>query len=526
MRNDHNNKIFFLFLISLLFLLPSCSSTSSVASHNANTLVHATQKPLNTSTPIPQCTEKNPATETNTQITVTVKQNCILGVSNYAAGLTYSDNSLLSYADGGNGNPAAVHNVDTLINGTITYENTHIMGWGASDPWPDPTTPDPTDWSSLDQRLQHTLSVGATPVITLDEAPWWMKGALQGDGTTKLLTVADEWANIAYGSRILDNKMSDWLHLVQRIAERYMAPPYNVRYFQVWNEMKGYYNPQTNNWDFNDSPGKPDGSNALHGYTYMYNQVYTTLMNVAKSLHISTDAVKVGGPYIFMDIWRTAAEQSNPSNVGEPYGTFDQRPLDVIEYWLQHKLGAGFITIDGSLEDHNGKMLNDPMVTASIFADTVKWIRSHDPSLFPGATTLPIWFAEWFASPPPTTFNENYDDAVKSLSMIDFIKAGGGTALAWGGSGDGTSDMGYWTPTDAYGGGRSLPWYNTVKILSKDFGNGTKLYPATVSNIQQVDALASDHHILVVNKTANTISLTVNGTAQTLAPYQVSEISY
>jgi hypothetical protein len=227
-----------------------------------------------------------------------------------------------------------------------------------------------------------------------------------------------------------------------------------------------------------------------------------------------------------MDIWHTSSQISNPSKLVTAYGTFDQRPLDAIQYWLQHKVGAGFIALDGSLQDRQGKMLADPVVTASIFADIVKWIRSLDPVLFPGSTTLPVWLAEWFASPPPTDFNANYDNAVKSLTMINFIKAGGGTALSWGGSGDGTSDTGYWTPTNTSGGGQPLPWYSTVKTLSSDFGAGTKLYPAIVSNPQQVAALASDHHVLLINKTANSLSLTVNGSAQTLAPYQVSEVTF
>src|SRR5439155_23713721 len=139
---------------------------------------------------------------------------------------------------------------------------------------------------------------------------------------------------------------------------------------------------------------------------------------------------------------------------------------------------------------YSGKMLSYSVVTASIFTDTIKWIRSLDPALFPGSRTLSIWLAEWFASPPPTDFDANYDNAVKSLAMINFIKAGGQTALSWGASGDGTSDTGYWTPTDTSDGGQPYPWYCTVKALSTDFGAGMKLYPAIVSDPQQVVALA------------------------------------
>ncbi|HEX9038831.1 MAG TPA: hypothetical protein VF808_17750 [Ktedonobacterales bacterium] len=62
---------------------------------------------------------------------------------------------------------------ETLLRGAATYVNTPIMGWGLPDPWPDPTTPLPTNWSSLDARVKLAIRVGAIPVITLCEAPWW-----------------------------------------------------------------------------------------------------------------------------------------------------------------------------------------------------------------------------------------------------------------------------------------------------------------------------------------------------------------
>ena len=524
-REERFDIFFILCFLSLTLVVSACSDTippGNTATPSTKTSIVSKASP--TATPTPECLENTSgkSTDANAPISVIVNKNCTLVTSNYAAGITHIDNSLTSLG----GDPGAVNNIESLMSGTITYENTHIMSWGAVDPWPDPSTPDPTDWSSLDVRLQQAVAVGATPVLSLDEAPWWMKGQLQADGSTRVLTAADEWAPISFGARILDNKMGDWLHLVQRLAERYMVAPYNVRYFQIWNELKGYYDPITNSNDITTSPGDPSGPNARHGYTYMYNQVYMTLMKTAQELNIPTSEIQVGGPYVFMDIWRNNQPMSNPSTLITPYGTFDQRPLDMIQYWLQHKVGAGFITFDGSLEDRGGKMLADPMVTASIFADTIKWIRSLDPTLFPGSTTLPIWLSEWFASPPPDDMNADYDNAVKSLAMTDFIKAGGSVALAWGGSGDGTSDIGYWSPTAYYGGGQPHPWFSTVQILAHDFKAGTKIYPTNVSDSQQVAAMASDHHILVINKTGNSINVNVNGAAQTLAPYQVVEVNY
>ncbi|GHO46910.1 hypothetical protein [Ktedonospora formicarum] len=456
---------------------------------------------------------------------ITIDTSCS-GISQLALGVTHVDDSLVYPS--GNNDLAAIENVKSMLKNGMSFQNTHIMSWGLPDPWPNPVDPDPTDWSALDSRLKLSVDAGNTPVISLDEAPWWMKGRPIAGGKTEVLTESQEWDSIAYGTRILDNKMGDWLHLVQRVAERYMVPPYNVRYFQVWNELKGYYNPGADKYDFTVSPGNPNAISARHGYTYMYNQVYNTLIKVAQSKGIPPESVKIGGPYVFMDVW-TAKDQSNPSIVTKPYGTFDQRSLDVVRYWLQHKAGAGFITVDSSIENREeretGALVADPFVAAAKFADIVRWVRSLDPNLYPGSTTLPVWLSEWFAYPRNQIVDANFDNALKACTMIEFLKVGGAVALAWGGSGDGSTDLGLWTDTYV-GGGQPQPWYFSAKALKDDFAPGVKLYNTTVSAPAKVEALASDQHIMLVNKTATKITVKVQQKEVELTPYQVKVIDY
>ncbi|HEU5383123.1 MAG TPA: hypothetical protein VFV38_47590, partial [Ktedonobacteraceae bacterium] len=407
--------------------------------------------------------------------------------SQFSPGFSYVDTSL-DYP-GSNNDPGAVGKARALLKGLGHYVNTSIMGWGVDDPWPDPTQSEPTNWSSLDKRMQLILTTGSVPVITLAEAPWWMKGQLQSDGKTRLLRRADEWTDLAYSSRVLDNKMGAWLHLVQRVAERYMVPPYNVRYFQVWNELKGYYDPQTNAYDYSTNPGNPGAPVAQHGYTYMYNHVYERLTQVAESLHIAPASIKVGGPYIVMDTWSSRA-QSNPSTFSRAYGTYDQRTLDVVQYWLQHKVGAGFITLDGGNRNEDNRNVADPFIAAEKFADVTSWIKTLDNNLYPGARTLPIWWAEWYASPYATPSDVQYDDAVKTYAIMKLIEAGGAVALSWGSPGNAPDGAGLWTPTVA-GGGQPLPWYFSLKAFNDYFPTGTELYHTTVSLPEAVEALAS-----------------------------------
>jgi hypothetical protein len=458
----------------------------------------------------------------NETIRVTVNRSSPAGTSQFSSGITHVDTSLDNSSD--NTDPGAINNVKLLIKRAISYENTQIMAWGAPDPWPDPSQPEPGNWGYLDSRLQLILQTGGIPVITLSEAPWWMKGQPEPDGTTRVLQASDEWSDIAYSSRILDNKMNAWLHLVQRVAERYMVAPYNVRYFQVWNELKGYYNPITNTYDYSTSPGDPSGPNAKHGYTYMYNLVHARLMQVASSLGMPADSVKVGGPYVVIDTWGSG-NRSNLSNISKAYGTYDQRSLDVVTYWLQHKAGAGFITLDSSNGNKDNSNFADPFVGAKKFADVVAWIRSLDNTHYPGAATLPIWWAEWYATSYENTPDEHYDNAIKSYAMIKFLKAGGAVALSWGGLSNSPSDSGVWTPTVA-GGGQPLPWYNSLKAFKDCFAPGTEIYNTMISAPESIEALASATNVMLVNKTPKDLSsVNVAGSVVSLDPYQVRVLS-
>src|SRR5205823_13972976 len=117
-------------------------------------------------------------------VNVSIDLSSPIGTSQFLPGITHADNTL-NYPWGDN-DLNAVNHVKSLIRNAIPYENTHIMAWGVSDPWPDPSQPEPNDWSVLDSRLQLVIDTNGIPVLTLNEAPWWMKGQLQANGTTRL----------------------------------------------------------------------------------------------------------------------------------------------------------------------------------------------------------------------------------------------------------------------------------------------------------------------------------------------------
>src|SRR5258708_17568935 len=98
----------------------------------------------------------------------------------------------------------------------------------------------------------------------------------------------------------------------------------------------------------------------------MYNQVYERVNQVASSLHISPSSIQVGGPYVPMDTWSSTL-QSHASSMTKAYGTYDQRPLEVVQYWLQHKERAGFIPLDGSNRNNDNINIPDHFTPAQQF---------------------------------------------------------------------------------------------------------------------------------------------------------------
>jgi hypothetical protein len=192
----------------------------------------------------------------------------------------------------------------------------------------------------------------------------------------------------------------------------------------------------------------------------------------------------------------------------------------VVKYWLQHKAGASFIVMDAGTVNKDGINIAYASIAAEKFADLVHWVRSLDDTQYPGAASLPIWLGEWYARPYTDWANNAHSSAIKTYAMMEFLKAGGAVALAWGGTDEGRAGPRLWTDTRA-GGGAALPFYFSYKAFKDHFAPGTQLYKTTIVPAGRVDAVASATTIMLVNKTPNTLDVSVNGAARTLAPYQV-----
>jgi hypothetical protein len=284
-----------------------------------------------------------------------------------------------------------------------------LMGWGSLNPEPRPGV---YDWSSLDRRIALIRRTGGTPVITLCCAPDWMKGGAPGTTDWKRLEVAP-----------LRSHFDEFARLAAATARRYP----DVRYFQVWNEMKGFWDSGRNRWRYED-------------YTELYNQVYRALKRV-------NPAIKVGGPYVPMVSWRPDVGGGRNSSVRGPWGMVDQRALDVVTYWLKHAAGADFVAVDGGAALRDGTYLVPPKESAAKFAAINAWLRAR--------TSLPIWWSEVYPVPYSSSGSRapEEDAAVWASAMNVMSSSGASAAFFWQPEAV-PGVTGLWTSTASAGGGQ------------------------------------------------------------------------
>jgi hypothetical protein len=301
--------------------------------------------------------------------------------------------------------------------------------------------------------------------------------------------------------------VQDFANLAQAVALRYR----DVTYFQVWNELKGMWC---------TSPGATPGISTKNRWDY---ERYTTLYNaVYEAIKSVRPAAQLGGPYVVMNSNGDASTMSNP---GPSYiwGTLDQRPLDVILYWLNNKHGADFITVDGSSANEDGIWLSDEFTAAQKFVDIFNWIRTQ-PN---GGATLPIWWAEWYAGYSAKAPKDlDYYNALMTSGEIYTLRSGAIVPLIWKPQGDASGfsfPEGIWTDTRIAGGGQPTPYYSTSSALKNYFGRGTQLY-RTASSSPTVTVMASAAKTMLVNRLPSEQEVSVNGTVFTLSPYQVNVI--
>nr|SBP00203.1 xylan 1,4-beta-xylosidase [Nonomuraea gerenzanensis] len=351
-------------------------------------------------------------------------------------------------------------------------QNQHIMGWGVGNPEP---SPGQFNFVDLDRRLTFISSSRGVPVITLCCAPDWMKGGQAGrTDWSKNHTVAPEREHF-----------DDFAKLAARVAKQYPT----VKHYMVWNEFKGFWDPATNRWD-------------AEAYTEMYNKVYTALKKVDKE-------IQVGGPYV--SIGSNMRNQGPPSELSGPWGTVDQRALDAVKYWIEHKKGADFVVVDGASMTNDKGNVPDDFTALSKFSAITTWLREESDD-------LPVWWAEWYVEPENSQWSEEKRTAVQAAALMEFARSGVTTALYWNPQLKQEGDCAgcLWSPKV----GGELPMAGLLSGFTKWFPAGVQVQEVQTSD-PKVKVLGQASQVVMVNTSDEEVSATVDGRQVTLRPYEI-----
>jgi hypothetical protein len=395
--------------------------------------------------------------------TVTIDTNSKLLTSTFHIGTTHT-HGYWEY-----GHADAVNRAKALLMDGVTFQNQHIMGWGAGNPNPEPGV---FSWDNLDHRVELMRSIDTPMFITFCQAPGWMKGD-------------DDWA---MDQDVLDEYVDDFAELCQRTAERFD----DVDYFHVWNELKGYWSSSLNNWDY-------------ERYTAMYNAVYTAVKAVRPD-------AKLGGPYIVI-------QGDGAVNIGksgrDTHVPIDSRDKKVLSYWLENNVGADFICADYSLPDYhdpNSYTHDELMQLTPMYGKWISDIR--------GMTDLPIVISEFYAGADADDWE--FTAANYASCFNHALINGASIALQWNPE-EGELKSFLFTDTDKADGGQPTPLYFVIKAINDFFSTGTDIVTSTSSS-DWIEVLASENKTMLINKKDESVTVDVNGQSVELKRYGVKVI--
>jgi len=381
------------------------------------------------------------------------------GTSQLRLGLTHTHAGL----DAQGAHETAVKRATELLRGVAAFQNTHIMGWGVDSPMP---KADSYRWASLDARLNFMSTLGGEPVITLCTCPGWMKRS------------GKDWAmDEAPAAEHFDA----FAALCVEVARRYPQ----VRHYQVWNEFKGFWSKEQNNWD-------------AETYTALYNKVYDALKRHDPRLN-------VGGFYLVV---QGTGSKKPGTNTYEPWS---EKSREVLKYWLKNKHGADFVCVDRGMQDFHDKnryTFDELMALTPLFGKVVREIHE--------LTDLPVWWAEYYGAgtETPETAAAQY-----ASIYIHMVRSGASVALLWNPV-DGEAGCGLVTPVRDPTGGAALPHLTVYRAINEHFSRGAVLVKAE-SSLPAVEVLATKTKTLLVNKSAVKVPIDLNGAKTELAPYEV-----
>lgn len=372
------------------------------------------------------------------------------------------------YLFDGKGDKQAIAEGKVLLKGKLKFHNQHMMSFGVKSPRP--TRDGPYDWGDLEYRMKLAKEMEAELIITFAAAPTWIIDPSWTSPDT-------DWSRLERAPHV--DMEDEFAEVCAAVAAHFPE----VIYFQVWNELKGMWNVESNRWDY-------------ERYTRLYNKVYDAVKAVRPD-------AKIGGPYSPMDSHGNPPGNSGsqlppkPKLVSPLYGTVDGRPLDVVTYWLANKHGADFICIDGGTPTKDVGTTFESISATRKFYDITKWIKTQ--------TDLPVWWSEdYIGHNPNRPIDISQEKACFAMMLLHHSAAGVSVSLRWSPEQQGGElhiMTSLFTSTRQAGGGKPLAAYAVYPQFAKYFPPGKDIYTCRVSDGTKIAVMASSQFMMAVNLT-------------------------
>jgi hypothetical protein len=468
-------------------------------------------------------------------VTITVAQTTLL-VSKYHTCVTHVSITDLAYGDA-----TARTRAETAIAPALEFHRLSAHSYGANDPWlwngTGPRPAEPTNWKNLDDLFAMVELMGGTPILGFGNLPWHTKGIWDGTTTTPM-TFAQQ---LDATGRPITEKLPDVLHFVQRVCERYMVPPHNVRYWQLgpW-EMHGFYRGRDGSlsglWGYDDYAGTP--GQADMGMAYLHNQIYAQIVATAASLStpIPRNQLKIITNYFpcMANGGTSGAYSVGHPLRGRPWGSaIKARPDSLLAHLPLLTPGSwDYWSYDISSHHVDDVITTDDWTNAQLFTEIGEYLNTQVAAI--GYGSKPFIISEEYAKPQLDPGSNQFvlRAAMHADAFMRFVKLGASMAMIWSTVGRANNpgadeEAGLHSAAGTSSGGQPQRALDIVQMLHDNFTEGTVIRSTTASNSNLVSVMANPTKAMVVNHLSSPLKVKINsGTPFTMTASETRLVTF
>jgi hypothetical protein len=422
-------------------------------------------------------------------------------------------------------NTAAWPAIKASVASCVGATKIHVYPFGLLDPWGDATKPiDLTTGNRLATGLAklREVSSSAPIILTLYGAEWWMKHTVFG-GTITDMTSTQAFSD---NGRVKYPQLAKWLQLVDAAVA--LAAGSGCRDFEIWNELKGYYDVYPHvgqKWDASM------GTSPVMGYSYFAQATIGQVIATMTRLGIARAQYRIIAPYMMLRSQGVKGVNSIPSThplyqYGTSWGYADKMGDNALREFLANAQTQGIsfdaLGLDLATGNSDGVYATaDPFDLVAKFGHYLSYVRGLLPT-YGFSADMPVDFCELYPMPQPQYRDAN-SEALRAAVWADCLRqcvlGRVRYPIMWGAIAPVNAafdNLGGLIAADG-----TLQKTGEVFRLYKDyFGPGTTVYPLVASD-SSISGLYSDKVALMINRTNTARKVALANDVYELAAHDV-----